>query len=80
MYSLKNVFVNAIFGPSSKMRRAQRPKVDSNEVLREFRLSGWTPAPALDSTTADTSILDAIRAHVRPRSVAEQHARDLCAV
>jgi hypothetical protein len=60
-------------------RRAGRPKVDSNEVLREFRASGWTPRAALDSASADPGILAAVRACVRPRGDVEAHARRLCA-
>jgi hypothetical protein len=60
-------------------RRAGRPKVDSNEVLREFRASGWKPGSALDSASAHPGIMDAVRACVRPRDDVETHARQLCA-
>jgi hypothetical protein len=60
-------------------RRAGRAKVDSNEVLREFRANGWKPGAALDSASADPGIMDAVRACVRPRDDVETHARQLCA-
>lgn len=66
-------------GGGGGQRRAQRPKVDSNEVLREFRASGWVPGPPLDEQSADQSILDAVHASERPRVETEERARQLCA-
>jgi len=60
-------------------RRAQRPKVDSNEVLRKFHSNGWAPADPLDAQSVDQGILDALGASQRPRGETEQHARQLCA-
>ena len=60
--------------------RAPRTKIDSNEVLREFRQIGWKPgcAAALDADTADQDTLAAVRAS-SPRVEVEAHARQLCA-
>ena len=63
---------------SGGQRRAQRVKIDSNEVLRQFRLRGWKPQASLDAGSVDQSVLDAVAASMRQRDAVAKHAQQLC--